>query len=154
MELSKKKLEDLISAVEKIVEANNQQEPNLFNELTESVDIANILDVPIQDPNKSYELYYENIQKFLRMFLPKDNEISKPIRELVCVLLTGKEKDSKGIRHGDSRQSKTSDMEHLIDVLSEWSETPQDFFRLAITLINKNKELGYIPSERNIQDYV
>ena len=45
-------------------------------------------------------------------------------------------------------------MEHLIDVLSEWSETPQDFFRLATILINKNKELGYIPEERTIRDYV
>lgn len=154
MELSKKKLEDLISAVEKIVEANSHLEPSLFDELTEPVDIAKILDVPIQDPDKSYDLYYANIQKFLGQFLPKDNEISKPIRELVCILLTGKEKDKKGIRHGDSRQAKTSDMEHLVDVLSDWSETPQDFFRLAITLINKNKELGYIAEGKTIQDYV
>ena len=33
MELSKKKLEELISAVDKIVAANNQQEPSLFDEL-------------------------------------------------------------------------------------------------------------------------
>ena len=33
MELSKKKLEDLISAVDKIVAANSQQEPSLFDEL-------------------------------------------------------------------------------------------------------------------------
>lgn len=154
MELSKKKLEDLITAAERIVEANSQQETNLFNELTEPADIAKILDVPMQDPDKSYDLYYGNIQKFLGLFLPKDNDISKPIRELVCILLTGKEKDKKGIRHGDSRQARTNDMEHLIDVLSEWSETPQDFFRLAITLIDKNKELGYIPAERTIKDYL
>lgn len=73
--------------------------------------------------------------------MPKDNEISKPIRELVCILLSHKEKDKKGIRHGDSRQAKTTDMENLIEVLSEWSETPQDFFRLAITLLDKNKNL-------------
>lgn len=127
MELSKKKLEDLISAVDKIVAANSQQEPSLFDELSAPTDIAKILDVPIQDPEKSYDLYYGNIQKFLNSFLPKDNEISKPIRELVCILLSHKEKDKKGIRHGDSRQAKTTDMENLIEVLSEWSETPQDF---------------------------
>lgn len=57
MELSKKKLEELISAVDKIVAANNQQEPSLFDELTNPTDIAKILDVPIQDPEKSYDLY-------------------------------------------------------------------------------------------------
>lgn len=154
MELSKKKIDELINAVDKIVAANNQQEPSLFEELTTPTDIAKILDVPIQDPDKSYDLYYGNIQKFLNRFLPKDNEISKPIRELVCILLTGKEKDKKGIRHGDSRQATTPDMEHLIDVLSEWSETPQDFFGLANILINKNKELGYISEDKTIPDFV
>ena len=137
MELSKKKLEDLISAVDKIVAANSQQEPSLFDELSAPTDI-----------------YYGNIQKFLNSFLPKDNEISKPIRELVCILLSHKEKDKKGIRHGDSRQAKTTDMENLIEVLSEWSETPQDFFRLAITLLDKNKKLGYISEDKTIQDYL
>lgn len=154
MELSKKKLEDLISAVDKIVAANSQQEPSLFDELSAPTDIAKILDVPIQDPEKSYDLYYGNIQKFLNSFLPKDNEISKPIRKLVCILLSHKEKDKKGIRHGDSRQAKTTDMENLIEVLSEWSETPQDFFRLAITLLDKNKKLGYISEDKTIQDYL
>lgn len=49
MELSKKKLEDLISAVDKIIAANSQQEPSLFDELTDPADIAKILDVPIQN---------------------------------------------------------------------------------------------------------
>lgn len=154
MELSKKKLDDLISAVDKIVSANQQQEPNLFDELTISKDIAQILDVEIQDPEKSYDLYYGNIQKFLNRFLPKDNTISKPIRELICILLTHKEKDKKGIRHADSRQARTAEMENLIDVLSEWSETPTEFFRLAQLLLQKNKELGYIAEDKTIQDYL
>lgn len=154
MELSKKKLDDLISAVDKIVSANHQQEPNLFDELTISKDIAQILDVEIQDPDKSYDLYYRNIQKFLNRFLPKDNTINKPIRELICILLTHKEKDKKGIRHADSRQARTAEMENLIDVLSEWSETPTEFFRLAQLLLQKNKELGYIAEDKTIQDYL
>ena len=154
MELSKKKLDDLISAVDKIVSANHQQEPNLFDELTISKDIAQILDVEIQDPEKSYDLYYRNIQKFLNRFLPKDNTINKPIRELICILLTHKEKDKKGIRHADSRQARTAEMENLIDVLSEWSETPTEFFRLAQLLLQKNKELGYIAEDKTIQDYI
>lgn len=154
MELSKKKLDELISAVDKIVSANQQKEPSLFNELTVSKDIAQILDIEIQDPDKSYDLYYRNIQKFLNRFLPKDNTINKPIRELVCILLTHKEKDKKGIRHADSRQARTAEMENLIDVLSEWSETPTELFRLAQLLLQKNKELGYIAEDKNIQDYL
>ena len=49
---------------------------------------------------------------------------------------------------------KLLDMENLIEVLSEWSETPQDFFRLAITLLDKNKKLGYISEDKTIQDYL
>lgn len=154
MELSKKKLDDLISAVDKIVSANHQQEPNLFDELTISKDIAQILDVEIQDPDKSYDLYYRNIQNFLSRFLPKDNTINRPIRELICILLTHKEKDKKGIRHADSRQARTAEMENLIDVLSEWSETSTEFFRLAQLLLQKNKELGYIAEDKTIQDYL
>lgn len=154
MELSKKKLDELISAVDKIVSANQQQEPDLFNDLSLSKDIAQILNVEEQDPDKSYELYYGNIQKFLNRFLPKDNAISKPIRELVCILLTHKEKDKKGIRHADSRQARTTEMENLIDVLSEWAKTPTEFFRLAQLLIDKNKELGYIAKDKTIQDYL
>ena len=154
MELSKKKLDELISAVDKIVSANQQKDTNLFNELTVPGDIAQILDVEIQDPDKSYDLYYRNIQKFLNRFLPKDNTISKPIRELICILLTHKEKDNKGIRHADSRQARTAEMENLIDVLSEWSETPTELFRLSQLLLQKNKELGYIAEDKTIQDYL
>lgn len=52
MELSKKKLDELISAVDKIVSANQQQEPDLFNDLSLSKDIAQILNVEEQDPDK------------------------------------------------------------------------------------------------------
>lgn len=154
MELSKKKIDELISAVDKIVAANSQTETNLFNELTGAENITEILNIPIQDPEKSYDLYYGNIQKFLNRFIPKDNQINKPIRELICILLTHKEKDKRGIRHADSRQARTTEMENLIDVLSQWSETPTDYFRLSHLLLQKNKELGYIPEEKTIQDYL
>ncbi|MFY1611795.1 hypothetical protein ACOMSG_02965 [Macellibacteroides fermentans] len=114
------------------------------------------MDIPLQNPQKSHNLYYANIQKFLGDFLPKDNDISKPIRELVCILLTHRELSglTYGIRQADSRMSTTNDMENLIDVLSEWSETPTDYFKLANILLNKNKELGYISNDREIKDYL
>ena len=87
MELPKKKLEDLISAADKIIEANNQTQEDLFGQVKNPNAISEILDIPLQDPKRSYTLYYQNIQKFLGDFLPKDKDISKTIRELICILL-------------------------------------------------------------------
>ena len=144
MELPKKKLEDLISAADKIIEANNQTQEDLFGQVKNPNAISEILDIPLQDP------------KFLGDFLPKDNDISKTIRELICILLAHKELSgiTYGTREADSRMATTTDMENLIDVLSEWSETPTDYFKLANILLKKNKELGYIPEEREIKDYL
>lgn len=156
MELSKRKLEDLISAADKIIEANNQPQIDLFGQVKNPNAISEILDIPLQDPKRSYNLYYQNIQKFLGEFLPKDNEISDVIRESVCIMLSHNE--LSGIRYGtrkaDSRMATTTDMENLIDVLSEWSETPTDYFKLANIFLTKNKELGYVPEEREIKDYL
>lgn len=156
MELSKKKLEELISAADKIIEANSQPQEDLFGQVKNPNAISEILDVPLQDPEKAHKLYYENIQKFLREYLPNDNDISQPIRELVCILLGHKELSglTYGTRGADSRMATTTDMENLIDVLSEWSETPTDYFRLANILLRKNKDLGYISDEREIKDYL
>lgn len=156
MEIAKKKLDDLISAAEKIIEANSEHEENLFGGVKDPDAVAKILDIPLQDPQKSYTLYYDNIQKFLGSYLPKDNIISKTIRELVCILLAHRELSGikYGVRGADSRQATTSDMENIIDVLSEWSETPTDYFALANILLRKNKELKYIPEDREIKDYL
>lgn len=156
MELNKKKLEELITAADKIVAANSVPQEDLFGEVRNADAVRRILDVPLQDPEKSYDLYYKNIQRFLGEFLPKDNVVSKAIREEVCVLLAHKERFglTYGARGGDSRMATTEDMEHLIDVLTEWSETPTDYFRLSVILLNKCKKLGYVPQEREIRDYL
>ena len=156
MELNKKRLDDLISAADKIIAANSVPQENLFGEVKNLDEIRNILDLSQLDPNKSHDLYYKNIQKFLGEFLPKNNDISKVIRNEICILLTHKELSglTYGVRGGDSRMSTSEDMEHIIDVLSEWSETPTDYFKLSIILLNKCKELGYVPEEREIKDYL
>lgn len=155
MEIAKKKLDDLITAAEKIVEANSQPQEDLFGEVRDPNAVAKILDIPLQDPDQSYKLYYQNIQKFLGEYLPKDNDISKVIRNLICVLLAHKELSgiTYGVRGADSRMATTTDMENIIDVLSEWSETPTDYFKLAHILLRKNKELKYIPEDRDLKDY-
>ncbi|MDK2837838.1 MAG: hypothetical protein PWQ53_481 [Bacteroidota bacterium] len=150
------KLERLMEAIDGIVAANTLEQNDLFGENPLTRDVIELLDIQEQDPEKSYELYYRNIQPFLNLFIPKDNEINRPIRELVCILLTGKEKKNLtyGKRGADSRQAKTPDMENLIEVLIDWSTTPNDYFRLSNILLNKNKELEYIPQERSLADYI
>lgn len=156
METNRKRLEDLISAADKIIAANEEKNADLFGEVNNIDEIRKIFDLPIQDPQKSYDLYYKNIQKFLSDILPKDNSISKVIREEICILLAHKELSglTYGVRGADSRQATTEDMEHIIDVLTEWSETPTDYFKLAHILLDKCKGLGYIPEEREIKDYL
>ena len=61
MELPKKKLEDLICAADKIIEANNQTQEDLFGQVKNPNAISEILDIPLQDPKRSYTLYYQNI---------------------------------------------------------------------------------------------
>lgn len=155
MENAKKTIEDLISVADKIIEANNVKDINLFGEVVNNENVLEILDITEQDPDYSYSLYYNNIQSFLRRILPKDTGISEVIRNLVATLLTGREKDnvSYGKRGADSRMSKAKDMENLINVLSDWSDTPTDFFGLAMRLLDKCKELNYVPEERTIRDY-
>ena len=136
MELSKKSLDDLISAADKIIEANSSPENDLFGEVQNPEAVREILGISEQNPNLSHELYYANIQKFLGKFLPKGEDITRVIRNLVCILLAHK------------------DMENMIDVLSEWSETPTDYLKLATILLDKCKELGYVPQERRLNDYV
>lgn len=156
MELSKKTLEDLISAADKIIEANRKPEPELFGEIHNPEAIRTILDMSEQNPRLSHELYYNNIQKFLGEFLPKGEDISKVVRNLVCTLLSHKELSgvSYGIRGADSRMSETKDMENMIEVLSIWSDTPTDYFKLATILLDKCKTLGYVPEERTLGDYM
>lgn len=156
MESRKRELDQLEEVVNKIVTANNLEQKNLFGETRLTREVVELLDIREQDPELSYNLYYRNIQPFLNLFIPKDDTINRPIRELICILLTGKEKKNitYGTRGADSRSSLTSDMEDIIEVLSDWSETPNDYFRLTNILLNKNKELGFIPEDRTIQDYI
>lgn len=156
MELSKKSLDDLISAADKIIEANSSLEKDLFGEVRNLETVREILGISEQNPKLSYELYYGNIQKFLGEFLPKGEDISHVIRELVCILLAHKELSglTYGVRGADSRMSDTNDMQNMIEVLSEWSKTPTDYFKLATILLDKCKELGYVPQERALNDYV
>ena len=150
------KLENLISAVDKIVDARALEQGQLFTNDALKSNIVETLGLVYQNPPKAYELYYDNIQKILKEFLPKDNAYTKVVRNLIATLLSHKEMSeiSSGKRGADSRMATTEDMEKLVDVLTEWSSTPHDYLRLATILLDKNIELGYSPSDRELKDFM
>ena len=150
------KLESLISAVDKIVDARASEEGQLFTNDALKSNIVETLGLAYQDPPRAYELYYDNIQKILKEFLPKDNAYTKVIRNLVGTLLSHKEMAdvSSGKRGADSRMATTEDMSNLVEVLTDWSSTPYDYLRLATILLEKNKDLGYSPVERELKDFI
>lgn len=162
MESKKMKLDELIDATQKIVRAHRNKNEQLQLEITkedqkEIEELSKLANVQIiADPDKSYDLFYNGIQKFLLSVLPKDTTIRNAILELKNILLTGKEKSniSSGKRGADSRMSTIADMEFVIDIISKWSRTPYDYMRLATLLLDKNKELKYVPEGRVIEDYL
>lgn len=162
MDISRKKIEELISAADRIVEAQSANKKSLLFDLTEETneslkELSTLLEPnALQDPKRSYDLFYNGIQKLLLSTIPADNDIRGVILELKSVLLTGKEKEfiSYGKRGADSRMSESTAMEAVIDILTEWCETPYNFLKLAVLLLNKNKELNYVPAERELSDYM
>lgn len=162
MDISRKKIEELISAADRIVEAQSANRKSLLFDLTEETnesikELSTLLEPnALQDPKRSYDLFYNGIQKLLLSTIPADNDIRGVILELKSVLLTGKEKEfiSYGKRGADSRMSESTAMEAVIDILTEWCETPYNFLKLAVLLLNKNKELNYVPAERELSDYM
>ena len=91
MEIAKRTIEDLITAADKIIEANSTKEVDLFGEVPLKENVREILGISEQNPDYSYSLYYNDIQSFLRKILPEDNNIREVIRNLVATLLSHKE---------------------------------------------------------------
>lgn len=162
MGISRKKLEDLESAADRIISAQNTTKKEVLFQIAEDTvsapeEIISLVDSShLHDADKTYSLFYDGIQKLLLSILPSDNLIRKPILELKTILLTKKEREfiTYGKRGADSRGASAYDMEFVIDILSEWSHTPYDYLKLANLLLEKNKELKYIPESRSLSDYV
>ena len=155
MDNAKRKIEELMTAVDRIVESR-ESKPNIFGVDDERESLKDKLGISSHNPQQVYNLFYGNIQVFLSNILPKDAQINGPSRNLVCTLLSHHEKENitSGRRGADSRMASNEDMEELIGILYKWSETPNDLFGLANILLKRNKELKYIPEERTLQDYV
>lgn len=160
MSLEKKKIEEFISKARQITDSQkNSKDQLLFkigkesgSDVWDSLLDENVL----QDPEKTYDLFYNGIQSFLTTLMPKKTEMRTVILEMKTIMLTGKELSniSYGTRGADSRMSKMKDMEKVIDILTEWSTTPDDFFKLANLLLQKNISLGFSPEDREFTDYL
>jgi hypothetical protein len=155
MDNTKRKVEELMTAIDRIVDSR-ESKADLFGFDEERESLKEKLGISTHNPQQVYNLFYGNIQSFLSKILPKDAAINAPIRNLVCTLLSHHERKyiTSGKRGADSKMASSEDMEELIDIFYKWSETPNDLFRLANILLERNKELKYIPKDRTLQDYV
>jgi len=155
MDNTKRKIEELMTAIDRIVDSR-ESKADLFGFDEERESLKEKLGISTHNPQQVYNLFYGNIQSFLSNILPKDAAINAPIRNLVCTLLSHHERKyiTSGKRGADSKMASSEDMEELIDIFYKWSETPNDLFRLANILLERNKELKYIPKDRTLQDYV
>lgn len=155
MDNTKRKVEELMTAIDRIVDSR-ESKADLFGFDEERESLKEKLGISTHNLQQVYNLFYGNIQSFLSNILPKDAAINAPIRNLVCTLLSHHERKyiTSGKRGADSKMASSEDMEELIDIFYKWSETPNDLFRLANILLERNKELKYIPKDRTLQDYV
>ena len=155
MDNTKRKVEELMTAIDRIVDSR-ESKADLFGFDEERESLKEKLGISTHNPQQVYNLFYGNIQSFLSKILPKDAAINAPIRNLVCTLLSHHERKyiTSGKRGADSKMASSEDMEELIDIFYKLSETPNDLFRLANILLERNKELKYIPKDRTLQDYV
>ena len=156
-----KELETILSSVERIISSDKKNiepelelEPGKIDEKTAAI-VQQFGEV--HDQSQMYALFYQGIQKMQSEYLPKDATITEVIRNLSATILSKKMKKqvTYGVRGGDSRQASVSDYRNLIDAYSEWVKSnPNNLLGLAHTLLQKGKDLGIIPPEYEINDFV
>lgn len=110
----------------------------------------------IQNPDKSYKVYYA-IEGILRTHLPSEDiykELRRFIREEKIIFLTGgKKKNKYGIRGADSRQAYiSSHLEVALKNLLEWIREGANTFDLFLRFRKLNIDYGYF-NEEEISQY-
>lgn len=120
---------------------------NDYEQISFKSEVDSMLDVPIDDPQKKYELYYNVISKLLLTHLPKGKEYEKArifiYDERATFLTRGHRKDARGIRHADSRMGYNPDMKEFARIVVEWVFQKGTMFDLYTKLRELNKSKGY-----------
>jgi hypothetical protein len=144
MEDNKKKIkktsEEIRNEIKELAKKADEQSFSQLSILPKESESDAILDfgklnLNIADPEKSYRLYY-TVEGLLKKHLPKgpDNKALRDfVREEKNIFLNfGKKKDSRGLRHGDSRQTYIDPfLEESLQVVINWVRTgshPLDLF--------------------------
>lgn len=110
-------------------------------------ELADMVLEQIDDPEAKYNLYYNVVRRLLRKYLPKGDEY-KTARNLIydeqnTFLTRGHRKNEKGIRGADSRMSYISDINELINIITEWISNKGTMFDLYTQLKDLNITKGY-----------
>jgi hypothetical protein len=110
-------------------------------------EIADLILEQIDDPEAKYNLYYNVANRLLKKYLPKGDE-NKAARDLIyeeknTFLTRGHRKDEKGIRGADGRMSYISDINELINIITEWISNRGTMFDLYTKIRDLNISKGY-----------
>ena len=109
-------------------------------------ELQKLIELPTDNPNEKYELYYKVIEKTLREKLPKGDEYKEGntmLREEKNTFLTGHRKGRDSIRGADSRQAFLPAMQEFIQILHDWLKRDGSTFDLYQTLLEENIKRGY-----------
>ena len=97
-------------------------------------ELADMVLEQIDDPEAKYNLYYNVVNRLLRKYLPK-GDTYKDARDLIyeeknTFLTRGHRKDAQGIRGADGRMSYISDINELVNIITEWISNKGTMFDL------------------------
>ena len=92
-------------------------------------------------------LYYNVVNRLLRKYLPK-GDTYKDARDLIyeeknTFLTRGHRKDAQGIRGADGRMSYISDINELVNIITEWISNKGTMFDLYTQIRDLNISKGY-----------
>jgi hypothetical protein len=110
-------------------------------------EIADLILEQIDDPETKYHLYYNVVNRLLKKHLPKGEEV-KAARDLIyeeknTFLTKGHRKDERKIRGADGRMAYISDINELINIITEWISNKGTMFDLYIKIKDLNISKGY-----------
>lgn len=117
------------------------------NELVVKQEIADMTLEEIDDPKAKYQLYYNVLNRLLMKHLPKGEEF-KQIREYIyeeknTFLTRGHRIQNDGRRGADGRMSYSTDINEIINIVTEWIMQKGTLFDLYTKLRDLNVSKGY-----------